>query len=60
MNSEQWKAEGKCEECRRQPYCTKQCTARKKRSEAVMKDISNKIMRAISPWLADQADKFRF
>ncbi|MGF7010624.1 hypothetical protein M2146_001148 [Lachnospiraceae bacterium PF1-22] len=26
--SDQWKAEGDCNQCRRKNYCTKQCAAR--------------------------------
>lgn len=60
MNTEQWKDSGKCEECRRQAYCTKQCTARKKRAQAAERAIGDQIMRAISPQLADYAEKFRY
>lgn len=28
--SEQWKADGKCEDCRRKDYCKTQCTANKR------------------------------
>lgn len=27
VNSEQWKSDGKCDECRRKPYCNKSCSA---------------------------------
>ena len=38
---EQWKLDGNCNECRRQPYCKKECSAFKKR----MKEITEKAIR---------------
>lgn len=33
MGSEQWKEQGKCNECRRKGYCTKPCKAYRERME---------------------------
>lgn len=32
-NSEQWKTEGKCAECRRRNYCHNDCMAKRKRDQ---------------------------
>ena len=39
INREQWKRGGDCRLCRRQPYCKKQCTAHKQRTENLMGQI---------------------
>lgn len=39
--TEQWKLVGNCEKCRRQQFCTKECTARKKAHEAKIRAIEN-------------------
>jgi len=36
MNTEQWDSEGKCKDCRRKNYCTKPCTANKRRTSFEM------------------------
>lgn len=36
-DSDQWKSDGKCSECRRQNYCKKQCTANRKHQELIIK-----------------------
>lgn len=41
MSNERWKTDGRCDLCRRKPYCTKRCTANKK---AVRKFISEQII----------------
>lgn len=35
-NSEQWKLDGKCNECRRQKYCKKPCKINKRNLETVL------------------------
>ena len=41
-NSEQWKLEGKCAECRRRNYCHNDCTAKRKRDQALIQQtVSN-------------------
>ena len=37
-HDEQWLSNGNCEECRRQEYCSKPCTARKQRENDILKD----------------------
>ena len=37
-HDEQWLSNGNCEECRRQNYCSKSCTARKQRENAMLKN----------------------
>lgn len=34
MSNEQWLSSGKCSECRRKKYCSKSCTANKRRTQA--------------------------
>ena len=36
-NNERWLSDGNCALCRRQSYCTKTCTAQKKRRNAIMR-----------------------
>ena len=33
---DRWKSDGNCAYCRRWAYCTKACTAQKKRKEAIL------------------------
>ena len=40
-NSEQWKLEGKCTECRRKNYCPNNCTAKRKRDQALIQQATN-------------------
>lgn len=41
-NSEQWKTEGKCAECRRRNYCHNDCKAKRKRDQALIQQtVSN-------------------
>lgn len=48
MSSEQWKEQGKCNECRRQNYCKKDCKAYKERSEYELKClVSRKLFQKI-------------
>lgn len=42
LDNERWKTDGDCSKCRRAKYCSKDCTARKRRmrafiSEAIVK-----------------------
>lgn len=37
-NGEQWLLNGNCEECRKQNYCSKSCTARKQRENDMLKN----------------------
>lgn len=37
-NDEQWRSNGYCEECRKQNYCSKPCTARKQRENDILKN----------------------
>jgi hypothetical protein len=37
-HDEQWLSNGNCEECRRQNYCSKPCTAKKRRENAMLKN----------------------
>ena len=37
--TEQWKLEGNCKDCRRQEYCNKNCTAKKKKDQEIIKNI---------------------
>lgn len=42
--SEQWLLEGNCSICRKQKYCNKNCNARKKALEQLVKDtLTNKL-----------------
>lgn len=36
MNSEQWKLDGKCFECRRKEYCSKPCKVNKNRVKGIV------------------------
>lgn len=38
--SEQWKLKGLCKLCRRRKYCSKLCTAKKKRIGQAVKDVT--------------------
>lgn len=41
MSSQQWKTNGNCTKCRKQKYCSHQCTANKR---ATQKEIANRII----------------
>ena len=41
MSNDQWKTTGDCTRCRRQKYCSHQCTANKR---AAQKEIANTII----------------
>lgn len=36
--NERWLIDGDCRKCRRDPYCKKACTVRKRNGEQLMKD----------------------
>lgn len=38
-NSDQWKLEGKCAECRRRNYCHRDCTAKRQKDQETIKKI---------------------
>ena len=38
-DNERWKSDGNCIFCRRQKYCSKPCTAQKRRKEAILRAI---------------------
>lgn len=42
-NSEQWKSSGNCKECRRKEYCTKKCTAWKKRKDEIIHNVATSL-----------------
>lgn len=52
--TEQWKTHGDCDKCRRQPFCSKQCTAKKKnqvrRDAAFKAAIMESILPGSSQW----------
>lgn len=37
-DNERWLSDGNCTYCRRKKYCSKACTAQKRRKEAIMKE----------------------
>ena len=39
---DQWKHYGRCEVCRRKPYCKKQCTANRNLAAAALKEYLRK------------------
>ena len=41
---DQWKHFGRCEVCRRQPYCKKQCTANRQFAAIALKEFLRKTM----------------
>ena len=41
MSNDQWKTTGDCTRCRRQKYCSHQCTANKR---AAQKELTNRII----------------
>lgn len=43
-NSEQWKLEGKCTECRRRNYCHNDCTAKRKRDQALIQQTVRNVL----------------
>lgn len=43
--TEQWKLDGNCKECRRKNYCKKYCSKRKRR---INYEINNAISRALA------------
>ena len=50
--NEQWKLAGKCEWCRRENYCSHECTAHRKRIEGEIREfvaqkIGSKMLRGI-------------
>ena len=55
---EQWKLDGNCEKCRRDPYCTKECKPRKKMVEAKMTEILAKAFnKAMAKMSENQEEK---
>lgn len=36
--TEQWKSDGDCKKCRREPFCRKPCKAKKERGRSVLAD----------------------
>ena len=40
-DTDQWLSDGNCDYCRREPYCSKDCTVRKRKIKAAM----HKLMR---------------
>lgn len=38
-NNERWLTDGDCSECRRAKYCSKACTAQKRRREAIIQQM---------------------
>lgn len=46
---EQWKQGGDCKKCRRQPYCSKECGAVKRKNRLEMALLREQIMDAILP-----------
>ena len=47
--TEQWKLTGDCDKCRRQPFCRKQCTAKKVAAAYQREIFKQQIMDAILP-----------
>ena len=47
--TEQWKLGGNCDNCRRQFYCKKQCTAKKEQDKAQLKACYDAIYNAMFP-----------
>lgn len=47
-DSEQWKSNGECDKCRKQTYCTKQCSARKRRVQRIVNQtITNSMIKRL-------------
>lgn len=44
-HDEQWLFNGNCEECRRQKYCSKSCTARKSKENAMFREAVLKVLK---------------
>ena len=38
-DNERWLSDGNCAYCRRKAYCSKACTAQKRRKQAIMRQI---------------------
>jgi radical SAM protein with 4Fe4S-binding SPASM domain len=55
-NSDRWKSDGKCSLCRRKEYCSKPCTAHKRRVQA---DIFQTMDSATGGMLSYMTSKFK-
>lgn len=42
--TEQWKLDGNCKKCRREPFCSKPCRAKKEKDRSVLADAVAGIM----------------
>ncbi len=47
--TEQWQLNGNCDKCRRAKYCSKPCTANKKRSKRALQNFAHAIIDAAAP-----------
>ena len=45
--SEQWKIMGDCATCRREPYCKKECTARRRTREKLIREVYQKYLESL-------------
>lgn len=48
INTEQWKANGLCEHCRRKNYCSKDCTAKKNREARELRNLGRAIFQGVA------------
>ena len=47
--TDQWKLNGICEKCRREPFCRKTCSAKSKRQDRNMRAAASSFLRACAP-----------
>lgn len=43
MEDNQWQLSGDCKKCRRQNYCSKKCTAWKRRQDRIICEVASSI-----------------
>lgn len=60
QQTDQWQLNGDCEKCRRGKYCTKPCSAKKRRDKRALHALTNAIIDAVAPSqsLAENTKKY--
>lgn len=54
--ADSWKTDGNCKECRRQKYCSKECTASKRAIRAFIQKVVNEKLSAMTPPIKETYD----
>lgn len=58
--TDQWKLNGICEKCRREPFCSKTCSAKSRRQDRNMRAAARSFIRMCAPTsnIADNMEKW--